>query len=140
MVDQPLHERLEHLIGWDGMIPEARFDAARKADLLDLLDRGIGRYTYDELVHEAERNREELDDCLGYYITDEDDDSCGYYNISELDQFNGSEAIEYLGQLFPELEIDPDEDMDDWLRAFVRRTRLEQITGRSNTPPKPGKL
>ena len=46
MVDQPLHERLEHLMGWDGMPPEDRYEACRKTGLLVLLDKGVGTWSY----------------------------------------------------------------------------------------------
>ncbi|WP_434031621.1 hypothetical protein [[Pseudomonas] boreopolis] len=140
MADKALHERLAHLIGWDAMTPEARFDAVRKADLLGLIDLAIGNYSFDDLVAEAEREREDLDDCLGYYITDPDDLACGYYNISDLDQLSGYDAMVHLAELFPDLEIDLEEDMDVWLRAYVRRARLGQITGRRDATTEPGKL
>ncbi|WP_062353876.1 hypothetical protein [Pseudoxanthomonas mexicana] len=140
MVDQPLHERLSHLEGWDDMSPEAKFEAIRNADLLLLLDNGIGRYKIDELVAMAEDEGDELDDYLDLYITDPDDHSCDYYNISDLDQFEGGEVMAGLGELFPELEIDEDDDFDAWLRVYVRRERLGTLGGRGAPSTERGKL
>jgi len=140
MVDQALYERLELLKGWDSMHPEDRFEAVRKADLLDLLDNGIGSYIYDELVDEAEREGEDLDVCLGYYITDPHDLSCNYYNISDLDQFESFAVMEVLGQLFPDLDVDVETDMDEWFRSIDWRERLGQIAGRGENTNEPGKL
>lgn len=138
MVDQPLHERLSHLEDWDGMDPEAKFEAIRNADMLLLLDNGIGRYKIDELVAMAEDEGDELDDYLGLYITDTNDHTCDYYNISDLDQFEGSEVMSVLSDLFPELEIDEDDDFDAWLRPYVRRERLAELASHSSIMVEPG--
>ena len=140
MVDQPLHEHLEPLIGWDDMNPEARFEVCRKASLQVLLDQSVGRWTYEELVDQADQEREDLEDTLGYYITDPADPTCGYYNISDLDQFSGYEMMSLLCDLFPELESNDDADFGPWLQAFVRRARLGQIAGRGSNTADPGQL
>lgn len=140
MVDQPLHERLSHLEGWDGMEPEEKFEAIRNADMLALLDNGIGRNKIDELVAMAEDEGDELDDYLELYITDPDDHSCDYYNISDLDQFDGGEVMSGLSDLFPDLEIDEDDDFDAWIRSYVRRERLGNLAGRGASTADKGKL
>ncbi|KAF1701148.1 hypothetical protein [Pseudoxanthomonas kaohsiungensis] len=129
MVDQPLLERLETLMGWDDMLPEEKYEACRQAGLLVLLNKGVGAYTYVELEGESKTNREDLEDTLGYYITDPDDPTADYFNISDIDQLSGDDVMPLLCDLFPELEATDEADFDDWLRAFIHRTRLGHIAG-----------
>ena len=140
MVDQPLHERLEHLMGWDGMPPEDRYEACRKTGLLVLLDKGVGTWSYEELVEEAEREGEDLEYTLGLYITDPDDATGHYYNISDIHQLYGGEVMSLVRDLFPELDAADEADFDDWLRAFIHRTRLGQIAGHRTSTTEPGEL
>lgn len=140
MVDQSLLERLETLIDWDDMQPEEKYEACRQAGLLVLLNKGVGAYTYEELEAESITNREDLEDTLGYYITDPDDATGYYYNISDIDQMRGDEVMPLLCDLFSELEAADEADFDDWLRAFIHRTRLGQIAGQRTATTEPGEL
>ena len=140
MVDQPLHERLEPLIGWDGMDYEAKFEVCRTPSLNFLLDKICGRWDYEELVIQAREEMEDLDVTLGYYITDQNDPTSGYYNISDLDFFTGLELMSLLCDFFPELERNDDVDFGPWLQAFVRRSRLGEIAGRDASAADPRQL
>ena len=139
MVDEPLHERLEPLLGWDDMDPEERFEACRTAHLLVLLDRGVGCWSYEEIVEWAAADEEDLDDFLSLYITDPAEPT-RYYNISDVDQFAGNDAMPLLCNLFPELENSEGQDFDAWLQAFVRRARLGEIAGRVASAADPRQL
>lgn len=146
MVDQPLHERLSYLEGWDGMDIEDRFLAARKAGVLDVLN--LDGFTYETIVEFAELDKEgpgklkesEIDAYLERYITDPDELSCGYYLLWDIDQLNSDDVIQLLSEHFPELEIGEDEDFDTWVRAYVRRARLGNLADRGTSTAEPGKM
>lgn len=112
----------------------------RSTGLLVLLDKGVGCWSYDELVEWAAADNEDLYDFLGLFITDPDDSKGCYGSIYDLDQFDDDELMSLLCHLFPELESNEGLDFDAWLQAFVRRARLGQLAGRDASAADPRQL